>query len=65
MVDVNYGVAILNTAVNYSDLNVKALTLDELEDYDFPLYLAQFKNRWLSPAVLTFRKFLLEEMERW
>ena len=65
LVDVNYGVAILNTAVNYSDLNVKALTLDELEDYDFPLYLAQFKNRWLSPAVLTFRKFLLEEMERW
>ena len=55
----------MNTAVNYSDLNVKALTLDELEDYDFPLYLAQFKNRWLSPAVLTFRKFLLEEMERW
>lgn len=65
LVDVNYGVAILNTAVNYSDLDVKALAIDELEDYNFPLYLGQFKNRWLSPAVLTFRKFLLEEMDRW
>lgn len=65
LADVNYGVAILNTAVNYEDLHVKALTIDELEDYNFPLYLAQYKNRWLSPAVLTFRKFLLEEMDQW
>ena len=65
LVDVNYGVAILNTAVNYSDLDVKALAIDELEDYNFPLYLGQVKNRWLSPAVMTFRKFLLEEMPRW
>lgn len=65
LVDVNYGVAILNTAVNYSDLDVKALAIDELGDYNFPLYLGQMKNRWLSPAVQTFRKFLLEEKIPW
>lgn len=65
LVNVNYGIAILNTAVDYSDLDVRALAIDELKDYNFPLYLGQFKNRWLSPAVLTFRKFLLEEMDRW
>lgn len=65
LVDVNYGVAILNTAVDYGDLDVKALTIDELEDYNFPLCLGQIKNRWLSPAVQTFRKFLLEEMDQW
>lgn len=65
LVDVNYGVAILNTAVNYEDLDVKALAIDELEEYNFPLYLGQVKNRWLSPAVQTFRKFLLEEMDQW
>ena len=63
--DVNYGVAILNTSVNYTGLAVKALTIDELEDYNFPLYLANYKNRWLSPAVLSFRKFLLEEKIPW
>lgn len=65
LVDVNYGVAILNTSVNYTGLAVKALTIDELEDYNFPLYLANYKNRWLSPAVLSFRKFLLEEKIPW
>lgn len=64
LVDVNYGVAVLNTAVDYSNLDVKPLVIDELADYDFPLYLGQQKNRWLSPAVLTFRRFLLEEMDQ-
>jgi len=57
---VNYGIAILNTSVNFTGLDVKVLEIPELADYDFPLYMAQVKNRWFSPAVLAFRDFLLK-----
>lgn len=64
LASINYGIAILSTVADFMGLDVKALSIDELEDYRFPLYMAQMKHRWLSPAVAAFRKFLLEQVEQ-
>lgn len=62
LVSVNYGISIVDEAVDLSNKPVKALRIPELEQIPFSVNVAYMKNRWFSPAVKAFLNFLLKEI---